>query len=153
MPLSPGDPAPDFTLTDQHGQQVRLSDFAGRKAVLVVFYPYAFSGVCTGELNGIRDRLGDFETEDSTVVAISCDAVYSQRAVADRDGLFFPLLSDFWPHGAVASAYGVLDERTGSPDRASFAVDKDGVIRWVSLSGRGEARDLDEHAAALAKLV
>ncbi len=153
MPLSPGDPAPDFTLTDQHGQQVSLSDFAGRRAVLLVFYPYAFSGVCTGELIGIRDRLGDFETDGSTVLAISCDSIYSQRAVADRDALFFPLLSDFWPHGAVASAYGVLDAGTGSPDRASFTVDKDGVIRWTTVSRRGQMRDLDEHAAALAKLV
>ena len=153
MPLSPGDPAPDFTLTDQHGQQVTLSDFAGHKAVLLVFYPYAFSGVCTGELIGIRDRLGDFETDGSTVLTLSCDSIYSLRAVADRDALFFPLLSDFWPHGAVASAYGVLDERTGSPERASFAVDKKGIIRWRALSGRGDARNLDEHAAALAKLV
>jgi peroxiredoxin len=148
-----GDPAPDFTLEDQHGQEFTLSSLAGRKAVLVVFYPYAFSGVCTGELIGLRDHLGDFETDDTTVVAISCDSVYAQRAVADRDALFFPLLSDFWPHGATAAAYGVLDERTGSADRSSFVVDKDGILRWEQHNQRGLGRDLREHAAALRSVV
>ena len=149
MTLSVGDPAPDFTLRDQHGQEVRLSSFAGRKAVLVVFYPYAFSGICTGELTGFRDRLGEFETEDTTLVAISCDPIYTQRAFADRDGIFFPLLADFWPHGAVASAYGVLDESEGCADRSSFVVGRDGRVAWILHSERGEARDLDEHAARL----
>ena len=81
-----------------------------------MFYPFAFSGVCTGELSGLRDRLGDFETDDATLVTISCDPVFTQRAFADRDGLFFPLLSDYWPHGEVASAYGVFDDDRGSPE-------------------------------------
>jgi peroxiredoxin len=149
QPLEIGDKAPDFTLHDQHGQEFRLSSFAGDKAVLVVFYPYAFTGVCTGELTGFRDRLGDFETEDTTLVAVSCDSIYTQRAFADRDGIFFPLLSDFWPHGAVASAYGVLDETEGCASRSSFVIDKDGIVRWVLHSQRGEARDLDEQAARL----
>jgi peroxiredoxin len=148
-PLEIGDKAPDFTLHDQHGQEVRLSSFAGEKAVLLVFYPYAFTGVCTGELTGFRDRLGDFETADSTLLAVSCDPIYTQRAFADRDGIFFPLLSDFWPHGAVASAYGVLDENEGCASRSSFVIDKDGVVRWVLHSERGEPRDPDEQAARL----
>ena len=149
MALSVGDPAPDFALRDQHGQEVRLSSFAGRKAVLVVFYPYAFSGVCTGELTGFRDRLGEFETEDSTIVAISCDPIYTQRAFADRDAIFFPLLADFWPHGAVAAAYGVLDESEGCAERSTFVVGKDGRVQWILHSQRGDARDLDEQAARL----
>ena len=149
MTLSVGDPAPDFTLRDQHGQEVRLSSFAGKKAVLVVFYPYAFSGVCTGELTGFRDRLGDFETDDTTLMGISCDPMYTQRAFADRDGIFFPLLADFWPHGAVASAYGVLDSSEGCSTRSSFVIDKEGVVRWVLHSERGEARDLDLQATRL----
>jgi peroxiredoxin len=148
-PLQIGDKAPDFTLHDQHGQEVRLSSFAGEKAVLLVFYPYAFTGVCTGELTGFRDQLGDFETEDTTLLALSCDSIFTQRAFADRDGIFFPLLSDFWPHGAVASAYGVLDETEGCASRSSFVIDKDGVVQWVLHSQRGEARDLDEQAARL----
>src|ERR1700712_908490 len=119
-PLSVADVAPDFTLQDQHGQDVTLSAWAGHQAVLLVFYPFAFSGVCTGELVGLRDRLGDFETDESTLVAISCAPLFAQRALADRDGIFFPLLSDFWPHGAVAAAYGTFDETTGSAGRSSY---------------------------------
>lgn len=149
MTLSVGDRAPDFALRDQHGQEVRLSSFAGQKAVLVVFYPYAFSGVCTGELTGFRDRLGDFETDDTTLLAVSCDPIYTQRALADRDGIFFPLLTDFWPHGAVAAAYGVLDEAEGCASRSSFVVGKDGLVKWTLHNQRGEARDLDLQATRL----
>ncbi len=152
MAIQVGDVAPDFELVDQHRQELRLSSFRGDKAVLVVFYPFAFSGVCTGELSGLRDRLGDFETDDATLVTISCDPVFTQRAFADRDGLFFPLLSDYWPHGVVTSAYGVFDEETGSAERSSFLVDKEGVVRWAVHNDRGEARDLDAHAAAVKTL-
>ena len=152
LAIQVGDLAPDFELVDQHRQEIRLSSFRGDKAVLVVFYPFAFSGVCTGELSGLRDRLGDFETDDATLVTISCDPVFTQRAFADRDGLFFPLLSDYWPHGEVASAYGVFDDTAGHPSRSSFLVDKDGVVRWAVHNDMGEARDLDAHAAAVKTL-
>lgn len=145
-----GDRAPDFALRDQHGAEFRLSTYAGKKAVLLVFYPFAFSGVCTGELTGFRDRLGDFETDDSTIVAVSCDPIYSQRAFADRDGIFFPLLADYWPHGEVASAYGVFDAERGCPARSSFVIDKDGIVRWAVHNEWGDARDLDEQARQLA---
>lgn len=148
-----GDRAPDFSLRDQHGAEFRLSTYAGKKAVLLVFYPFAFSGVCTGELTGFRDRLGDFETADTTLVAISCDPIYSQRAFADRDGLFFPLLADYWPHGAVASAYGVFDDEQGCPTRSSFVIGKDGVVRWAVHSDIGQARDLDTQATQLASAI
>ena len=153
MTLAIGDKAPDFTLKDQHGQDVTLSSHARGKAAMIVFYPFALSGVCTGELTGLRDRLGDFETDHSTLIAISCDPMYTQRAVADRDGIFFPLLSDFWPHGVTTQAYGVFDEISGGPKRSSYAVDKDGIVRWAVHNARGEARDLEAHAAALAELV
>ena len=149
----PGDVAPDFTLRDQFGQDVTLSSFRGRKAVAVFFYPYAFSGVCTGELGGIRDRLDEFLTFDTELLAVSCDPTYSLRAFADSDGLNFPLLSDFWPHGAVSSAYGVFNEAKGSPERSSFVVDTAGVIRWAMHNERHEARDLDAHLAQLRALV
>ncbi len=152
MTLAIGDQAPDFTLKDQHGQSFTLSSYAGSKAVLLVFYPFAFSGVCTGELIGLRDRLGDFETDQSTLLALSCDPIYTQRAVADRDGLFFPLLTDYWPHGAVTKAYGVFDEATGAPTRSSFVVDKQGRLAWVRHNAWGEARDLVEHAEALSAI-
>ncbi|TCJ21595.1 peroxiredoxin [Nocardioides jejuensis] len=147
-----GDLAPDFTLRDQFGQDVSLSSYRGRKSVLLFFYPYAFSGVCTGELGGVRDRLDEFLTFDSEVLAISCDPTYSLRAFADQDSLNFPLLSDFWPHGAVASAYGVFNAAKGSPERSSFLVDTDGVIRWTMHNERHEARDLAAHLEQLQAL-
>ncbi len=153
MTLAIGDRAPDFTLKDQHGQDITLSTYVGKKAVLLVFYPFAFSGVCTGEITGLRDRLGDFETDDTTLMALSCDPMYAQRAVADRDGIFFPLLSDFWPHGATAQAYGVFDEVSGSPKRSSFVVDRAGLVRWEGHNSRGIGRDLDELAEQLRAVV
>lgn len=147
--LVPGDPAPDFTLRDQFGQDVSLSDFRGRKSVALFFYPFAFSGVCTHELGAIRDRLDEFLTFDTEILAISCDPTYALRAWADADGLNFPLLSDFWPHGAVTTAYGVLDPQRGAPRRSSFVVDREGVVRWAIHNDRQEARDLDEHLEKL----
>jgi peroxiredoxin len=153
MTLAIGDQAPDFTLRDQHGQEITLSAYAEGKAALIVFFPFAFSGVCSGELTSLRDRLGEFETEHSTLLTLSCDPMYTQRAAADRDGIFFPLLSDFWPHGVTAKDYGVFDEISGGPKRSSYAVDREGIVRWSVHNARGEARDLDAHAKALADLV
>lgn len=149
MPLDVGALAPDFTLPDQYGQQVTLSTVLQDKAVLLVFYPFAFSGVCTGELSGFRDNLGDFETDTTTLLTVSCDPIYSQRAFADRDGLFFPLLSDYWPHGEVSSAYDVFDDSQGHPRRSSYVIGRDGRITWGLHNPPGEARDLSEHAAQL----
>jgi peroxiredoxin len=151
--LSLGGPAPDFTLRDQFGQDVTLSSYRGTKAVALIFFPYAFSGVCTGEMAGIRDRLAEFMTFDSEVLAISCDPVYSLRAFADADGLNFPLLSDFWPHGEVTRAYGVFDEAKGAPLRSSYVVGKDGTVRWSVHNAMPEGRDLDEHLAQLVAAV
>jgi mycoredoxin-dependent peroxiredoxin len=147
--LELGGPAPDFTLRDQFGQDVTLSAFKGRKAVAIFFYPYAFSGVCTGEMAQIRDRLAEFLTFDTEVLAISCDPVYSLRAFADQDGLNFPLLSDFWPHGEVTRAFGVFDETKGCPRRSSYIVDKDGLVSWAVHNAMPEGRDLDEHLRRL----
>ena len=150
--LSVGSPAPDFTLRDQFGQDVTLSSFRGSKAVALVFYPYAFSGVCTGEMGGIRDRLEEFLTFDTEVLAISCDPVYALRTFADQDGLNFSLLSDFWPHGEVTRAYAVFDESRGCPMRSSYVIDKEGVVRWAVHNEGSEGRDLGEHLAQLEAL-
>lgn len=141
--------APELGLRDQHGRSHTLAEHRGSKAVLVVFFPFAFSGVCTGELTGFRDRLGDFETATTTLMTVSCDPVYSLRAYADRDGIFFPLLSDFWPHGQVARAYGVFDAAGGHATRSSFVIGRTGQVAWSHHSALGTARDLDEHAARL----
>ena len=149
MALENGQRVPDFELNDQHGQAVRLSSFAGDKAAVLVFYPYAFSRVCTGELSDLRDRLPDFVSDDVQLLALSCDPMFTLRAFADADDLKFPLLSDFWPHGEVSRAFGVFDEEKGCSTRSTFIVDKDGVLRWSVHNPMGEARDLEEYARVL----
>jgi peroxiredoxin len=150
MRLDIGTPAPNFTLHDQHGQSVQLSSYRAGKAVVVMFYPFAFSSVCTGELCEVRDSLPSFESDAVQVLAISCDPVYALRVFAERDGLTFPLLSDFWPHGATARAYGVFNEDRGCADRSTYIVDRDGLVRWSVHNAMPQARDLREQAAALA---
>jgi len=147
--LAIGGTAPDFTLRDQFGQDVTLSAYRGRKAVAILFYPFAFSGVCTGEMTGIRDRLDEFMTFDTEVLGISCDPTYALRTFADADGLNFPLLSDFWPHGAVSTAFDVFDPERGCPRRSSYVVDRAGTIRWAVHNALPEGRDLDEHLRQL----
>lgn len=151
--LQLGGPAPDFTLRDQFGQDVTLSSYRGTKAVVILFYPYAFSGVCTGEMAGIRERLDEFMTFDTEVLAISCDPVYSLRAFADAEGLNFPLLSDFWPHGKVSQDFEVFDDVKGTPRRSSYVIDRDGMLAWAVHNANPEGRDLDEHLAQLRALV
>jgi peroxiredoxin len=148
-----GGPAPDFTLRDQFGQDVTLSSYRDKKAVVLLFYPFAFSGVCTGEMAGIRDRLDEFLTFDTEALAISCDPMFALRAFADADGLNFPLLSDFWPHGEVARAYEVFDERSGAARRSSYVIDKQGLVRWSVHNANADGRDLDEHLRELAAAV
>jgi peroxiredoxin len=144
-----GAPAPDYTLRDHVGQDVTLTPVRGQKSGALVFFPWAFSNVCTSEMSGIRDRLDEFLTFDTEVLAISTDATYSLRVFADTDGLNFPLLSDFWPHGAVASAYGVFDDQLGVARRSSFVIDRDGIVRWSVHNEIPQARDLGDHLAHL----
>jgi len=145
----PGQAAPDFALRNQHGQQVRLSETLG-VPVAVVFYPWAFSGICTGELGALRDGLAGLRGTEDRVVAVSCDPVFALRAFADQERLDFDLLSDHWPHGAVARAYGVFDEELGVARRGSFVLDVAGTVVWRTLNGIGEPRDIAAHLAALA---
>ena len=147
--LELGGPAPDFTLRDQFGQDVTLSSFRGKKAVAILFYPYAFSGVCTGEMAGVRDRLAEFMTFDTEVLGISCDPLYALRAFADADGLNFPLLSDFWPHGSVAQSFDVFDAKRGSARRSSYVIDRQGLVRWSVHNDNPDGRDLSEHLRQL----
>ncbi len=153
MTLSTGDLAPAFTLQNQHGTPVTLSDFAGKKNVVVVFYPFAFSRVCTSELCEIRDHVGDLSNETTEVLAISCDHMFSLRGFAEQDQLGFPLLSDFWPHGAVSSAYGVFNAKVGASARATFIVDRDGVVRWQVENEIPQARNLDDYRDILLELI
>jgi mycoredoxin-dependent peroxiredoxin len=144
-----GEVAPDFTLKDQQGKKVSLSDYRGLKNVVLVFYPFAFSGICTGELCEIRDNLGDFESDDVQVLAISCDHMFTQRAWSDVEGYFFPMLSDYWPHGAAAQAYGVFEQSGGFSTRGTFLIDREGIVRWTLVNGPSQKRDFAGYRAAL----
>ena len=148
MPIAVGAQAPDFTLPNQDGASVTLSDLRGRKVVLV-FYPFAFSPLCTGELCSLRDRRGQFD-DDTVLLGISVDPKHAQRVFREQEGLGFDLLSDFWPHGAVAQAYGVFLPQRGMATRATFVLDRDGVVRWSVVNGPGDVRDPEDYRAALA---
>ncbi|MEU5870270.1 peroxiredoxin [Glycomyces sp. NPDC047369] len=152
MPVEPGTAAPAFTLKDQNNQEVSLADFRGEKHVLLVFYPFAFTGVCEGELCGIRDNLDAYQSDDVQVLSVSVDSPFAHKVWAQREGFEFPLLSDFWPHGAVAQAYGVFNDEKGMANRGTFVIDKEGVVRFAEMNMPGEARDQSLWQKALADL-
>jgi mycoredoxin-dependent peroxiredoxin len=152
MALENDTQAPDFELSNQFGQPIRLSDFAGRKSVALVFFPLAFSGTCTGELCELRDNLDLFASDDVELLGISVDSKYSLRAWAEQEGYEFSLLADFWPHGQIAKEYGVFLEDKGFANRATFVIDEGGIIRESFITAPGEARSLDAYRAALEEL-
>ena len=144
--------APEFELNDQHGAKVSLSSFKGSKNVVVLFIPFAFTGTCTGELCAIRDDLSAFQNDDVQVLAISCDSQFTQKMFAEKEGYKFPVLADFWPHGAVAKAFQIFNEDRGCAMRGTFIIDKSGVIRWAVVNGLGDARNNGDYKAAIAAL-
>jgi mycoredoxin-dependent peroxiredoxin len=124
----------------------------GARNLLLVFYPFAFTGVCTAELRQLNDRFHALDELQTDVVAVSCDSVPALRAFADREGLALPLASDFWPHGAVSTAYDALDPVLGCATRATFAIDRAGIVRWTARTGISDARDIDDYMKALRDL-
>jgi mycoredoxin-dependent peroxiredoxin len=152
MAVEVGETAPDFELKDQHGSPVELSSFRGRKNVVLVFYPLAFSGVCNGELCAIRDDFPEITGDDVEMLTVSVDSTFTHRAWSDQENFGFALLSDFWPHGSVAKSYGVFDENLGVSTRGTFIIDKDGVVRWKVVNPIPQARDLAEYRKVLAEL-
>jgi peroxiredoxin len=152
MTIEIGKEAPNFTLKNQFGEEVSLSDFRGQKNVVLVFFPMAFTGICTGELCEIRDNKSSFESDDVQVIGISCDATPSQKAFAEKEGIEYPLLSDFWPHGEISKLYGAWFEDRGFSLRGTFIIDKAGILRWSVVNSPGDARNTDEYKAALAAL-
>ncbi len=152
MAVDVGQEAPDFELSNQHGQPVQLSSFRGAKNVVLVFYPLAFSGVCSGELCAIRDEFPEVTRDDVEVLTVSVDSTFTHRAWSDQENFGFGLLSDFWPHGGVARLYGVFDEDRGVATRGTFVIDKSGVVRWKVVNPIPQARDLAEYQKALATL-
>ena len=150
--LPVGSTAPDFTLPDQNRQLVSLSDFGGAKDVLLIFFPLAFTGICQGELDEVRDHLPDFENDHRAVLAISVGPPPTHKVWATQSGFLFPVLSDFWPHGAVSQAYGVFNDQAGVSNRGTFAIDRSGTIRFAEMKQPGEARDQRLWIDALAAL-
>ena len=150
--VTTGDEAPDFELKDSTGQPVKLSDYRGKKAVVLVFYPFAFSGICTGELCTIRDRVESFSNDEVETLAVSVDAPFSLKAFAEQEGYEFPLLADFWPHGGVAKRYGVFNEAVGAAERGTFVIDREGTVVYSVHNGLGDARDDEAYTAALAEI-
>ncbi len=139
--LPVGTPAPDFELRDQNNELVRLSDFRGQQAVLLVFYPFAFTNICTGELGQITANLDVFSSDAVQVLTISVDSPYTHKVFSMRDDLDFPLLSDFWPHGAVAESFGVFNAEVGVANRGTFLVDTEGIVRFSEVNEIGLGRD------------
>ena len=152
MAVEVGQEAPDFELNDQHGQPVRLSSLRGAKNVVLVFYPLAFSGVCSSELSAMRDDFPEISRDDVELLTVSVDSTFTHRAWSDQQHFGFELLSDFWPHGAVAKLYGVFNEDRGIATRGTFIIDKAGVIRWKVVHPIPQARDIADYQKALAAL-
>lgn len=152
MTIDVGATAPEFTLKDQNRQDVALSSYRGRKNVLLVFYPFAFSSVCTNELCQVRDTLPRFQNDEVQILGVSTDPVFALKAFADAEGYEFPLLSDFWPHGEVTKRYGVFNDLSGMANRGTFLIDRDGIVRFSEMNEPGVPRDQEEWLRALEKL-
>ncbi|MDP9092491.1 MAG: peroxiredoxin [Actinomycetota bacterium] len=150
--IAVGDQAPDFTLKDQNNEDFTLSSFRGTRAVLLIFYPLAFTGICTGELCAVRDDLSTFQNDDVQVVTISVDSPYSHKIFSEREGYEFPLLSDFWPHGGVAKAYGVFNDDVGFANRGTFLIDRTGTVRFAEMNSPGDGRDAQAWRDAIKSL-
>jgi mycoredoxin-dependent peroxiredoxin len=149
--LGLGQPAPGFTARNQHGELLTVSGLRGAP-VVIIFFPWAFSSICRDELAAIRDDHERFVGLGARVLAVSCDAMYALRAYADAEGIPFDLLSDHWPHGAIAQAYDVFDEQSGCARRGTFVLDSAGLIRWQQVNQINESRDLAAVLAAVANL-
>jgi peroxiredoxin len=141
MAVETGSEAPEFDLAVDDDTRVRLSDYRGRRNLLLVFHPYAFTPVCEDEARDLQENLPAFDSAETDVVLVSCDAAPARRAWKQLLGLTYTLASDFWPHGEAARAYGVFDERRGVPIRGTFLIDKSGIVVWSLVkesSRRGE---------------
>lgn len=141
MTIETGAEAPEFDLEVGRGERVRLSDFRGRRNVLLVFHPFAFTPVCEEEARDLQENLDAFEDAETEVILVSCDPSAARRAWKRQLGLTYTVASDFWPHGAAAQAYGVFDEERGAPVRGTFLIDKSGRVVWTLVHDRDTRRE------------
>ncbi|MBK0418135.1 peroxiredoxin [Leucobacter sp. CSA1] len=149
MVLEAGRQAPDFTLSDQYGEELTLSELTAEGPVALVFFPLAFSGICTGELCELRDNLAVFEDRRVRLLGISVDSVHALRAWAEQEDYGFSILSDFWPHGAVAQAYGAFVKERGIATRATLLIGENRRVLASFETSPGEARDFSAYRAAI----
>jgi peroxiredoxin len=149
MSIAVGQAAPDFTLKDQNQKEVKLSDFAGKKNVVLVFYPLDWSPTCTNEHVCFVNDMKSFDQLDAEVLGVSVDSHWSHKAYADKMGIKYSLLADFNPRGAMADKYGVYMADKGISGRSIVIINKDGNVAWTKNYGMPEVPDLKEVAAAL----
>jgi peroxiredoxin len=147
--IETGSRAPEFDLEVDRTHRVRLSDFRGKRNVLLVFHPFAWTSVCEEEARDLQANLASFESAETEVILVSCDPSAARQAWREQLQLEYTLASDFWPHGAAAKAYDVFDEDRGAPVRGTFLIDKDGSVIW-SLVNRDNARRTELASAPLA---
>lgn len=140
MAVVTGDRAPEFDLEVTHGERVRLSDFAGRSNVLLVFHPFAFTPVCEEEARDLQENLDSFRNAQTEIVFVSSDPAPARQTWRRELGAEYTFASDFWPHGEAAKAYGVFNERNGAPHRGTFLIDKHGTVIWSLVKDRDERR-------------
>jgi peroxiredoxin len=145
MTIETGIDAPEFDLQVLGPERVRLSDFRGRRNVLLVFHPTSYTDICAEEAQDLEENLGSFESADTEVILVSCDAAPVRQAWKRELGLSYTLASDFWPHGQAARAYGVFDEETGASTRGTFLIDRDGTVIWTLV------HDADTRRAGIAE--
>jgi peroxiredoxin len=139
--IETGSEAPEFDLEVDSETRVRLSDFRGRRNVLLVFHPFAFTPVCEEEARDLQENLPAFESAETDVVLVSCDSAPARQAWKKALGLTYMLAADFWPHGEAARAYGVFDEARGAAIRGTFLIDKEGIVVWRLVNQTDERRD------------
>ncbi|WP_278314926.1 peroxiredoxin [Lolliginicoccus levis] len=151
-PLAVGEIAPGFTLRDQNNQRVSLAGYQGRKNVLLVFFPLAYTGTCQGELGQIRDNIDTFRNDTTEILTISVSAPPIHKIWSAEQGYLFPVLADFWPHGEVSARYGVLNEKNGTPNRGTFLIDREGIVRYAEIGPPGKPRDQLQWQAAIEAL-
>src|SRR5271167_1829932 len=152
MSIAVGQTAPDFTLMNQEKKEVKLSDFAGKKNVVLMFYPLDWSPTCTSEHACMVNDMKDFETLDAEVLGVSVDSVWSHKAYAEKMNIKYSLLADFQPRGAMAEKYGVYLADKGITGRSIIIVDKQGKVAWVKDYGIPEVPDVTEVATALSQV-
>ena len=149
MPIAVGQTAPDFTLKDQSQKEVKLSDFAGKRNVVLMFYPLDFSPVCTNEHACFVNDWKQFDSLDAQVLGLSVDSVWTHKAFAEKMGIGYPLLADFHPKGAVADKFGVYLPEKGITGRAIAIIDKGGKIAWFKNYDIPALPDIKEVGQAL----